>query len=125
MIRHHIAQDQLSTEATSIYPIMGVTAVSHAAPLPGQAPALASGRGGYGTTWEPPFQLHAAPVSALILVVSIVALLTLVKVRWEAIDPRSVPAGRAWPLAFGVRFAVSFNAPDVVEGTVRADRSPS
>ncbi len=126
MIRHHIAQDQLSAEATSIYPIMGVTAMPQAASLPGQVPVLASGRGDYGTSWEPPFPLHAAPVSALILVVaSIVAILTLIKVRWEAIDPRSVPASRTWPLAFGFRFTVSFNAQDVVEGTATTDRSPS
>ena len=82
MIRHHLVQDALSADATSIYPVMGMTATVQAAPLPVHAALHDGGRQDYAAAWNRPLSFYAAPASTLLLlVVSIVATLELIRVR--------------------------------------------
>ena len=89
MIRHHVAQDLLSADATSIYPVMGVAATTPTAALSGHTALDNSSRGGDGLTWNHPFAFYAAPVSTMfLLVVSIIALLELTRVRRARVTHR-------------------------------------
>jgi len=82
MIRHHVAQDRLSADATSIYPVMDMTAIAQTAPLPVHALLQDGGRGEHAATWNHPFSFYVAPVSTLLLLlVSIVAMLALMRIR--------------------------------------------
>ncbi len=86
MIRHHVAQDSLSADATSIYPVMSMTSIVQAAPLPVHATLQGGGRGDHAATWNHPFPFYAAPASTLLLlVVSIVATLELIRARRRAL----------------------------------------
>ncbi len=85
MIRHHVAQDLLSADATSIYPVMGVVAIPHTVPHPGYVVIQTTAQVGYGTASNHPLSFYATPLLTFALIaVSIVAVLALVKGRWHA-----------------------------------------
>jgi len=87
MIRHHDTQDLLSAEAAPMYFASGMTAIPHAAPLPGRA-EIQSGSDS-GATAAHPFAFYAAPLSTLaLLLVSIVALTSLLKLHRETVGLR-------------------------------------
>ena len=87
MIRHHVTQDLLSAEAAPMYFGSGMTAIPHAAPLPGRAETQDGSN--YGPAATHPFAFYAAPLSTLVLlVVSIVALSALLKLRRETVGLR-------------------------------------
>ncbi len=86
MIRHHVAQDQLSADAISIYPVMGMTAIAQTAAVPVHVTLQDGGRENHAATWNHPLSFYAAPASTLLLlVVSIVAMLELLRVRRRAL----------------------------------------
>ena len=87
MIRHHVTQDLLSAEAAPMYFGSGMTAIPHAAPLPGRAETQDGSN--YGPAATHPFAFYAAPLSTLVLlVVSIVALSALLKLHRETVGLR-------------------------------------
>jgi hypothetical protein len=101
MIRHHAAQDQLSADATSIYPWMAVTVPVHAAPHPDHVAAHSAAPGGDEASSSHPLAFYAAPASTLMLVVlSVVALLELMRMRRALGVLRPLSAGKTAGMYF-------------------------
>jgi len=101
MIRHHSVQDQFSADATSMYPLMAVTVPVHPMPLPSHVAVRSLAPSGDDANWNHPLAFYAAPASTLmLLVVSVVALLELMRMRRAAGVLRPLPAGKTKGLHF-------------------------
>jgi len=101
MIRHHAVQDQLSADATSIYPWMAATVPVHAAPHPDHVAVHSAAPGGDEANWSHPLAFYAAPASTLMLVVlSVVALLELMRMRRAVGVLRPPSAGKVAGMYF-------------------------